>query len=279
MNMRHGKALIVATLTLTLFACRKEHSGTGQQDPPNNPGTTQALLKDLDISILPQPWYHFEYDNSKRVILIISQSSLDTMHVIYDGNKIKEMRNDAISNHDTLRYTYDNNGMVSLITFIGASADFQYRHISFTYSGQQLTKIVWDFKDGTHGFKVDRELTYTYYADGNLKQVMDHYPPLNSQAEATNIKFFEQYDDKVNVDGFDQLLYYNDHPYILPGVVLQKNNPKKETLTGDASNFTINWSYQYNSNNIPLSKTGNGKWTIGAEVGNSFLTTRTFTYY
>lgn len=275
--MWYGKVLIVITLTLTLFSCRKEHSsnGSGQQNPPPQ----QVLLKDVDINTLPEPWYHFAYNNDKKISIITSQSSLDTMHVIYDGNRIKELRNDIAGNHDTLRYVYDNTGKVSLITFIGASADFQYRHINFTYSGDQLTKIVWDFKDGTHGFTVDRELTYTYYPDGNAKTVTDHYPHLNSQAEATNVYLYEQYDDKVNVDGFDLLLYYNDHPYLLPGVVIQKNNPMKETLTGDASNLTINWSYKYNNDNIPLSKTGNGVWITGPEAGHTFTTKHTFTYY
>lgn len=276
--MRLEKVLIVATLTLTLFSCRKEHSSNGQQNSGNNPPPA-VLLKDVDISLLPDPWYHFEYDNNKRISKLTSQSSFDSMQVIYDGDRIKELRNNIDGNHDTLRYTYDNTGKVAVITFIGASANFQYRHINFTYSGQQLTKIVWDFKDATFGFKVDRELTYTYYPDGNVKTVTDHYPHLNSQPEATNVHLYEQYDNKVNVDGFDLLLYYNDHPYLLPGIVLQKNNPMKETLTGDASNFTINWNYQYNNDNIPMSKTGNGTWTTGPESGHTFITTHTFTYY
>jgi hypothetical protein len=277
--MSYRKALIVATVVITAFACKKEHSSNGQQAPPNNPGPTDILLKDLTINNSSEAWYHFEYDNNKRIVLITSQSSLDTMHVIYDGNRIKEMRNDIIGNHDTLRYAYDNTGMVSLITFIGASADFQYRHIHFTYTGQQLQEIVWDFKDGTRGFKVDRQLSYSYYPDGNVKQVTDYYPPLNSQQEATIIKTFEQYDNKVNVDGFDLLLYYNDHPYLLPGVVLQKNNAMKESVGGDATHLTINWTYQFNNDNLPLSKTGNVTFLSGPEAGHTFVTRHSFTYY
>jgi hypothetical protein len=272
--MRYQKALLILSAMLTILSCKKEHNSGSEQDPPH---ATQVLLKDYMVN--NNPWYHFEYDNENRIITAVSQSSLDTMHVIYDGNRIKEMRNDIVGNHDTLRYTYDNSGMVSLITFIGASADFQYRHIHFTYSGQQLKEIVWDFKDGTHGFKVDRQLSYAYYPDGNVRQVTDHYPPLNSQQEATNITTFEQYDNKVNVDGFDLLLYYNDHPYILPGAVLQKNNAMKESRGGDATHLTIDWKYDYNQDNVPSLKTGNVTFLSGPEAGHTFVTRHTFTFY
>jgi hypothetical protein len=272
--MHRGKAFYIIILALAMLSCRKEQGSNNQQGPAGPKG---VLLK--DYIIYNTPWYHFEYDDQNRIIKVISQSSLDTMHVIYDGNRIKEMRNDVIGNHDTLRYSYDNNGMVSLITFIGASADFQYRHIHFNYTGNQLKQIVWDFKDAQRGFTVDREISYDYFPDGNVKQLTDHYPPLNSQQEATNITSFQEYDDKVNVDGFDLLLYYNDHPYLLPGVVLQKNNAMKEFIGGDATHMNITWSYEYNGNNIPLSKTGNGTFLSGPELGHSFVTKRTFTYY
>jgi hypothetical protein len=266
-------------LVLTLFACKKEHSPMRPQDPPNNTDSTPVLLKDLILDVLPEAWYHFEYDTNKRIITVASQSSFDTMHVIYEGNRIKEMRNNVLGNHDTLRYTYDNSGMVSLITFIGASADFQYRHIHFTYTGKQLKKIVWDFKNGNQGFLVDRQLSYTYYPDGNVQQVTDFYPELNSQAEAVITKTYEQYDNKINVEGFELLLYYNDHPYLLPGVVLQKNNAGKETTGGDATHLTINWTYQYDNRNVPLSKTGTGSFLSGPEAGRTFVTKHRFTYY
>ena len=102
---------------------------------------------------------------------------------------------------------------------------------------------------------------------------------VNSQQEATITKTFDQYDNKNNVDGFNLLLYYNDHPYLLPGVVLQKNNAKKESIGGDATHLTIDWTYQYNSNNVPSLKTGNILFLTGPEAGHTFITRHSFTYY
>jgi hypothetical protein len=53
----------------------------------------------------------------------------------------------------------------------------------------------------------------------------------------------------------------------------------KESTTGDATHFTIDWTYQYNSDNIPLSKTGNVLFLTGPEAGHTFVTKHTFIYY
>jgi hypothetical protein len=47
-----------------------------------------------------------------------------------------------------------------------------------------------------------------------------------------------------------------DHLVLLPGVQLQKNNPRKETLTGNTGNYTVNYTYTYNDKDLPLFKTG-----------------------
>jgi hypothetical protein len=273
--MKYAMALVMVALSLVLFSCRKEHNPNEQQNPPDT--SQQPLLKDVKINTIPEPWYHFDYNTDKKVIAVTSQSSLDTLHVFYDGDRIRELRNDVTGNHDTLRYTYDNSGHVSMITVIGAG-NFSLRHIFFTYAGQQLKEITWDYKEG-NGFITDRQLSYTYYPDGNVKQFTDHYPPLNGQPEVTYSTLFEQYDDKVNTDGFSRMLFYNDHFFILPGIVIQKNNPGKETRTGDATHYIIDWSYQYRNDGIPTEKTGNVRFLTGPEAGKTFVTKHAFTYY
>jgi hypothetical protein len=46
----------------------------------------------------------------------------------------------------------------------------------------------------------------------------------------TTVDLFEQYDNKVNVDGFS-LIHddFFDHLVLLPGVQLQKGNPGRQT--------------------------------------------------
>jgi len=73
---------------------------------------------------------------------------------------------------------------------------------------------------------------------------------------------------ELNVDGFS--LIHNeffDHLFLLHGVQLQKNNPGKETRTGDGVNYTVDYTYTYDSRNAPLTKKGDLLMLNGATGG------------
>jgi hypothetical protein len=199
--------------------------------------------------------------------------------VIYNGKNISEMRNNNLVNQDTLRYIYDSTGKVGLIIYKNRTGVI-YRHVFFTYNGQQIIKMEWDRKVGNVGFIIDRTLTFTYFFDGNLKVVTEHRPAIDNQPETTYSTAFDQYDDKINVDNFT--LWHegiNDHLFLLPNVRIQINNPRKEIHTGDGENYTADYSYTYNNDNTPITKTGEVLFTKGPEAGQTFQTSITYSYY
>jgi hypothetical protein len=125
-------------------------------------------------------------------------------------------------------------------------------------------------------------MTFTYYADGNLEEITELRPliPIPGQSNANFVERFEQYDNKINIDGFS--LIHNeffDHLVLLPGVQFQKNNPRKFTHTGDDVDYKIEYNYVYNDRNAPLTKDGVGIWLSGPKLGQPFPSNFVYAYY
>jgi len=274
--MRPELAWMVLMVAMIMTSCKKENV-TETNTPPAS--VKRVLLKDITIPHLPSPYYHFEYGPDSAAVKASFGSGFTMYDVFYNGKNISEMRNNIIVNHDTLRYLYDNTGKIALIKFIN-DAGVTYRHVTFNYNGQQVKEIEWDRKEGNIGFLIDRTLSFSYFADGNAKQITEHRPAINGQPETTYMTQFDQYDDKINVDDFS-LLHdgIHDHLFLLSGVRIQKNNPRKEVRTGDGVNYTVNYTYTYTNDNAPLTKKGDLLFTNGSDAGKSFQTTSNYTYY
>lgn len=269
--------LLPLIVLMILFSCKKENEPGAPPVPPT-PVVPAGLLKEITIPRLPSPYYHFEYDASGKVSFASFASDLTRYDIIYKDGRIGQMRNNIVVNRDTLQYFYDNAGRADMITYI-AQTGIVYTKIYLTYDGQKLIKIEREKKTGA-GFVMDRTLTMTYHADGNLKDLTFHYLPFNGSDEHTYTDHFEQYDNKINVDGFS--LIHNeffDHLVLLPGVQLQKNNQGKEYRTGDAPNYTIDYTYTYNAKNLPLNKKGDLLFTTGSDTGRRFETNSFYSYY
>lgn len=275
--MRYSYILIMVAGVLLLPSCKKQHTEPPQ---PPIPRVKQFLLKDITIPNLPSPYYHFEYSPDSLITKADFSSGFTIYDVLYNGNRITEMRNNISVNHDTLRYVYDNTGKPALIKFIN-SENVVYRHVTFLYDGNQVKEIEWDHKEAGVGFLIDRTLTFVYYADGNVKTITERRPVIGNLPEYSSVKTFEQYDDKVNVDDFS-LVHdgIHDHLFLLQGFRLQKNNPKKEMLSVNSVNlYTIDYTYTYNNDNTPSIKRGDFLYLSGQSAGQRFQTSSFYSYY
>jgi len=271
------KNLLILIIPVVMLSCKKEKEAITPSAPPTDT-TRQVLLKDIVIPNLPSPYYHFEYDLTGRVNFVSFASDLTRYHVLYNGGRVTEMQNDILVNKDRLQYFYDNEGKVFLIQYADSAGEAFARNL-FTYDGQKLTKIERLHKEGT-GFIIDRTLTMTYNADGNLQELTDHRPAVGGQSESTNVDRFEQYDNKINVDGFSLLHRdFFEHLFLLPGVKLQVNNREKKYFTGDGLNLKADFTYTYNDKNLPLTKASVITVTNGTDSGHIFNSTTTYSYY
>jgi hypothetical protein len=275
--MRYNILLTLSVVVL-LFSCKKEHR-PDPAEPPVVPAK-HILLKDITIPHLPSPYYHFEYNTDSLVTKADFASGYTIYDVLYNGTKISEMRNNIIVNHDTLRYSYDNAGKVTLIKFIN-QANVIYRHAFFAYNGNLIKEIEWDRKQPDGSFFIDRTLSFSFYPDGNVKTITDHRPPTAGVDDYISVTTFEQYDDKINADDFS-LVHdgIHDHLFLLQGFRVQRNNPRKEMLSVNGTDlYTIDYTYTYNDDNTPSDKAGDLLYLSGQFAGQRFQTNSFYTYY
>lgn len=270
--MRSNTIMALMTLVL-LAACNKKKDDREVVTP--DPVFPQVFLKDIVIPNLPSPYYFFDYDGAGNIIVASHASGDRNYGVFWENGRLTELRNDNMINHDTLRYTYDAAGKISVIRYI-SETNIIYKRAFITYNGNKLSSIEWDVRQAGGGYIIDRTITFTYHADGNLSEMNDHILPVNGQTETNRITRFEQYDNKQNTDDFILLHEGGIHMLLLPGVKLQKNNPKKVTRV---NHYVIDYTYTYNNKDAVLTKSGNLRITHGPNQGQQFQTGATFTYY
>jgi hypothetical protein len=270
MKAKHLLLLILITL---MISCHKEPS-----DQPPLPGVTSVKLKDLNARNLPSPFYHFEYDDSGKITLAGYSSGLRIYNVNYNGSHIESMENTADLSHIRLEYQYSNGDLLAVR--VKDKDGVTLGHCIFTFSSShQLQQMDWDVADGNVGFYFEQTMTFSYYADGNVMEIVTHNYPVGSQTEATYTDRFENYDDHANADGF-ALLHTTPHELVLiPGLKFQISNPRRNIHTGDGINFEVNYNYTYDSKGRPTVKTGDVKFTNGTNAGQHFETQSTFSYY
>jgi len=278
--MRARYALL-PLLAAALAACGGggEAGTTAPPPPPPPPPAPTVFLKDIAIDRLPSPYYHFEYDAAGRVSVASFASGFTSYEVTYDGGRIRELRNNTLGNQDRVVYTYDAAGRVSVVEYVTPGEEAHAR-VHFSYDGQKLTRVERE-RRLAGGFVVDKTMTLTYYADGNLLELTDHRPAVDGlQSASTTVDRFERYDDGINVDGFGLLHNdFFDHLVLLPGVQLQRGNPGRETLTGDGTNLVADYSYTYDAQHRPLTKSGVATITNGQNPGQTFPLRTEFSYY
>ncbi|MBL7745347.1 MAG: hypothetical protein JNN00_17875 [Chitinophagaceae bacterium] len=263
----------VITVTLLLLSCKKEQTPVVVPPPVEKP----VLLKDIVIPNLPSPYYHFEYNTTGDITAVSFASGLRMYDVLRSDNRISEVRNNTAVNKDRLQYIYDNTGKVSTVKYIN-EAGTEFRRCFLTYTGGQLRLIEWERKLNP-GFAMERSIAFVYQADGNVLEITDHLFPVPGQNEATYVNRFEQYDDKVNTDGFSLIHDQNDHLLLLPGVQWQKNNPGKVIHNGNGGGYAIDYTYTYNDRKAPLTRTGDAIFTGGPNAGQRWQTSATYSYY
>jgi hypothetical protein len=276
--LNHRFIFCTIALTTVLLSCKKDHvQNIPAPEPPQ--AAQKILLKDIIIPRLPSPYYHFEYGPDSLVTKADFASGYFMYDVFYNSGRIGEMRNNILVNHDTLRYIYDNTDRVFAVHFIDQNKLLK-RHVIFDYNGAKVSQITWDHRADNDQYMIDRTLTFTYHADGNLKDMTDQRPATPGVTEVKYTTHFDDYDDKINVDDFT-LIHdgIHDHLLLLPQLHLQNNNPRKQWVTGITDEYTVIYHLTYNPDDTPAIKAGELLFTSGSLEGKKFNVSTSYSYY
>lgn len=277
--------LLCFTALLVLFvSCKKYHDNPAPNIPPvNNPGNTPnsdtPRLKEMIVNRLPSPYYHFDYDDSGKITGVNYQSGLRIYTVSYTDNKISQMENIIEPVRDRLQYIY-NNGRVVQVNIINRN-NVIYRRAFMNYSASnKLTKIYWEVLDNG-GFSSEQMLVFSYHPDGNLKQMTNTTFAVGPLTDGTFNEIYDNYDDKLAVEGFNLLIPLpQNHLILLPDVKLMVNNPRHVVRTGTGTvDYNIDYQYTYDDKGRPIAKAGDFVFTDGSNAGQHTALSTTYSWY
>lgn len=267
---------ILCTLSVLFQVSCKKEKRTG--DPPPTLPVHPLFIQDITIPNLPSPYYHFTYNEKGQVVTASFASGLLQYAILYSGDQIVEMKSIHPVNKDRLQFNYNSEGAVSSIHYTDETGAV-YKKMIFSYQDRQLIQAERLLKSGNI-FIPEKTLRFSYHADGNLRQLTQETHPVNGQPAFTIADLFEEYDSSNNADAFT-LLHpdFFEHLVLLRGVVLQKNNPRKVTRSGEGTHYQVLYSYMLNEQLYPVAKNGAGVFTSGPDAGKRFSTTANYSYY
>jgi hypothetical protein len=279
MNSMTTKSLLLVFILATVFSCRKGED-TPLEIPDNPPSFVALKLKDINIAGLPSPYYHFEYSDDKHISRFDFSNGL-IYDVTYTGDDLTLMKNNSpFGNKDSIKYHYAN-GKLRDITVVTETGLAYRRGLLTYYPSGQLQKLVWELKLNNDPFAKEHSFTFTYYPDGNVKEILQEYFDIGQLPATSFTDKYENYDDKKNIDGFTLMepgrLRF---PVLIPGITLQINNVGRIVRSrGAAATFEVNYTYTYDGDGRPLTKTGDLVSTSGPDSGQHYQLQTTYAYY
>lgn len=139
--MRLKYLLLLITVTIAV-SCKKNWEKPGEI--PQEQKKPVVLLRDIVISNLPSPYYHFEYNADSSFSSVSFASGFRRYRVDYVGGRINEMVDSASGAlpglQEKVQYFYDNSGRVSTVRYLDLAGE-AYIKVFFTYDGQKLIRL------------------------------------------------------------------------------------------------------------------------------------------
>ncbi|RYY98432.1 MAG: hypothetical protein EOO11_08035 [Chitinophagaceae bacterium] len=276
------KTLIAAAVLLGLAACKKDHALPGA-GAPATPGTEvpaaddrrTVLLKEITASGLPGPLYRFSYDTAGYATALDYAAGFHKYRIDYSNRRVTQMTN--TQSGDVLRYDY-RNGQVTAIRHFDSTGRRAWTY-GFRYNpGGQLQELRWyRCGPGAADSLLERQVALAWGADGNLASWTDTLR-VNGLMTPGNTTVYSDYDNGVNVDDFYLFRSFFEEVLYLPGVRLQRNNPRSIRILGSINDYAIDHTYSY-AQGLPVLKTGRMRQTRGGNPGQEISLRTSYSYY
>ncbi|MDB5251634.1 MAG: hypothetical protein JWP27_803 [Flaviaesturariibacter sp.] len=273
-----NRLLAAILVTTSLSACKKDPVA-----PPPGPTPIQApaddrrsvRLKDIVEHGLPSPLFHFTYNDSGYVTRINYAQDFLIYDVAYESKRVSSLFNQFNSN--TLRYRYANGFVQEVAHTDGAGHKTWTQSFTYNHLNQLSTIRYWRFVPGMADSILERRVDMLYHPDGNLASWQDHHR-IGTTLVPGSTTYYDHYDTGTCVDDFYIFHNFFEDAIFLPGVQLQRNNPRTVRIDAGENEWQVDYFYSY-VGKLPQSKTGLMKQTRGTGNGQTLTIQSTFTYY
>ena len=270
-----NSTILIMILFVMITSCHKKYDVPQVPDTPSD--ARNILLKNVNIERLPSPYFTFQYDNSGFITDIDFASGFISWKVQYKNNRVIRMIDKF---GDSLNYSYDKNQVSSIHHVKSLNGDTTWNY-EFTYFNSELLKEIrwWAFPAGGSDSVLSRKVSFQYNDDNNLVEYDDFGLDNDSNLVVVARVKFTGYDNGKNVDDFYLVKNFLEDFLFLPQVKLQRNNPAILTYEGTNEDYTFEYKYNYNGDNVPIEKNANVSITRGPNSGQKFTSRSQYTYY
>jgi hypothetical protein len=269
---------VIILICASFHACKKTDGPEGPPPLPEEPHTKVGRLKEITAEHLPNPYFAFDYTDDGVTTDISFASGFFIYKLSYANGRLDRMVNQFNGNALVYHYT---NGKVTTIRDIRPDNTVLWNY-SFDYDVQnQLKEVRWYRFTGDPGNAdslLFRKVELFYHSDGNLWRYDDYRDITGAGLEWSQRAEYADFDSARNVDDFSILKEFFDNLLYLPGVRLQRNNPRNEYLINAENDFEITNTWQYNDG-VPVSKSARVRQTRGSDAGRDVTVGKTYTYY
>ncbi len=261
-----------------LISCKKKGYELPSPPPAATSDARSVKLKEVDIdehSYLGH-FYQYNYDADNYVTKIRVGSMDFSYDVVYENKRVKKMITPTLAGHDTLYYFYKDGNVSSIDIHLDRGG--KNSTVSFTYDvKRRLTQFecTTPLPNGT--ILLTKKCLFDYAADGNLSRYRE-YLHNGTGLSLETTREYSLYDNKTNVEESNPIRNFFEHYLFLPQVVLQKNNPGKETVREKINDFDIDHTYTYNGQ-LTVEKISNVRETRGSGAGMTKRVSTTYTYF
>lgn len=198
-----------------------------------------------DGRITTKTWEYDLQGNISRITVVQNSSNESTRELYYNYDAEGRLMSvtDAIGNGDHYIWT---NGKITRSENYLHPQMFSYSTYEYD-AGNISVKTDYSLKSGGV-YTADTRFVYEYFTDGNIKK-RSSYSPGNASTWVLNSSVsFGEYMYRINPDPLE----------IIPGIGVQQNLPGFQQLTGDGTNFSHTYVYEfYDEGKVLNRKTSN----------------------
>ena len=283
------QTLFFASLFFTFISCQKSYApdgvvvggSGGGNGGGTGTGSGSQLIKFTATEPAGSSVYTYEYNSSGQLSKVVLTGIAAGQTVIFQWRLIRDNAGKLTSYSSKINIPDYPDSVLYTFHYPTGSANFDYATASYKFAGEltqdsliyittggKITQTLALQNYSNTGYIVSSKSVYSYDANGNIKTV-DGYEDLGSGLVRT-VNYQYEYDDKSNS------LQLGLEAFIFNANYVSKNNYIKEirtdyTASTSGQQATINYTYQYNSLNKPVS-------AVAGQVGSTVTAQLGFTY-
>jgi len=241
-NLTFKSTLFTGLLLIALFACNDENQG---------PTPVETKLKIKSVETTGSSWTSREdytYNGKDQLTSIIwkrqtPHETVGSEEYFYNADQISYIVKKTTGLADEeIQFTYDQNQIIATSSFVNGKKII-YQLYEYDSEGRLDVVEFYSFNSAANGYDRLGEHRYSYFSDGNVKEIQKFdFSPDNAALIWNSTKAFTAYLDVNNPLSLDSTL---------PGIIIQRNLPNGYEMRYPTNTYSYVFNYHFRADGYP----------------------------